>query len=194
MDDGERSVTPPTGATRPESVRVWDPLVRIFHWSLVVAFIIAYVTHEDGFSTTHLTAGYIIAGLVVFRLLWGFIGSRHARFADFVRGPRATFGYLRGLATRSAPSTPGHNPAGGAMVLVLLLLLAVISLSGWGMTTTAFYASATLEGIHETAVNLTLVAIALHLLGVIASSIAHRENLVRAMITGRKKSAPAARH
>lgn len=186
MDDGAR---PESGDTA--TVTVWDPLVRIFHWSLVGAFVVAYATHEDGFSTTHLTAGYVIAGLVAFRILWGLVGSRHARFADFVRGPRATLGYLRGLVTWNAPHSMGHNPAGGAMVLVLLALLAIISLTGWGMTTTAFYASGTLEEIHETAVNLALVAIALHLVGVAASSVAHRENLVRAMITGKKRIPPS---
>ncbi len=182
MKDDARPV-----AGTAKTVRVWDPLVRIFHWSLVAAFVTAYVTHEDGFSATHLTAGYVVAGLVGFRLLWGFVGSRHARFADFVRGPAATLGYLRGLVTRAAPRTIGHNPAGGAMVVVLLTLLAVICLTGWGMTTTAFYASETLETIHEVAVNLALIAVLLHLIGVAASSLAHRENLVRAMITGRKK-------
>lgn len=171
----------------PGTVRVWDPLVRIFHWTLVVAFIVAYVTHEDGFSTAHLTAGYVIAGLVAFRLIWGFVGGRYARFTDFVTGPGPVFRYLRGLVSRSAPDYLGHNPAGGAMVILLLILLIVISVTGWLMTTTAFYGSGTLEEIHEGAVNIALICVFLHIAGVIWSSIAHRENLVRAMFTGRKR-------
>lgn len=193
MDDGALQTAPRTRAERAgtghgRTVRVWDPMVRVFHWSLVAAFVTAYVTHDDGFSTAHLAAGYVVAGLVAFRVLWGFVGSRHARFTDFVRGPRPTIGYLRGLVTGTAPRTVGHNPAGGAMAVALLVLLSVIALTGWGMTTTAFYADGTLEAIHETAVNLALAAILLHLIGVAASSLAHRENLVRAMITGRKRT------
>ena len=99
----------------------------------------------------------------------------------------ASPGTLRGLLTRSAPDYAGHNPAGGAMVIVLLLLLAVISVTGWLMTTTAYYASEVLEEIHEGAVDIALICVFLHIAGVIWSSVAHRENLVRAMITGRKR-------
>ncbi len=111
------------------TIRVWDPLVRVFHWSLVVLFFVAYFTGEEE-NLWHIYAGYGVAGLVVFRVVWGFVGSRHARFSDFVRGPRAVWLYLRGVLAGDAPRHIGHNPAGGWMILALLFTLAVVSFSG----------------------------------------------------------------
>lgn len=181
MPTGEQ---PASGAGRV--VRVWDPFLRAFHWSLVAAFVVAFATHEDGFSLIHLIAGYVIAGLVAFRIVWGFVGSGPARFTDFVRGPRPTFRYLRGLATGTATRSIGHNPAGGAMAVAMLFLLTVCCVSGWLMTTRGYYADETLERIHDLSVDILLICILIHLIGVIVSSVAHRENLVKAMITGRK--------
>lgn len=192
------------------SVKVWDGLIRLGHWILVAAFVTAYFSAEE-FEDLHVIAGWVVAIYVLLRMIWGFIGSRHARFSDFVRGPRAVFGYLRGLADRSAPRTLGHNPAGGAMVIVLLLALAVTCASGLlaqgadehegplaGWFTTPATTSAgdekaeesggeIYEEIHELTANLTVALIVLHVLGVIASSIVHRENLPLAMLSGRKR-------
>ena len=110
-------------------VKVWDPLVRLFHWSLVAAFTIAYLT-EDDWQTLHVWAGYIIAGLITFRLLWGFVGPQHARFSDFIFSPTAISAYLKDMLSLRAKRYLGHNPAGGAMVLALLLSLAATTLSG----------------------------------------------------------------
>lgn len=110
-------------------VYVWDPFVRLFHWSLVVAFTISYLTGEGPLGL-HVWSGYAIAGLLVARLIWGFIGSKRARFADFVYRPRAIIGYLRDLVTFRSKRYLGHSPAGGAMVMTLLIVLAITGISG----------------------------------------------------------------
>ncbi len=110
-------------------IKVWDPLVRLFHWSLVVAFTVAYLS-EDDWQNLHVWAGYTVAGLVAFRLVWGFIGTEHARFRDFVYSPSTVFGYLKDLIAHRARRYLGHSPAGGAMAVVLLISLAATTLSG----------------------------------------------------------------
>lgn len=115
------------GATK--IVKVWDPLVRIGHWSLVIAFFTAYFT-EDDFMTQHTWAGYVVGSIVLIRIIWGFIGSRHAKFSDFIYSPKAVFGYLAGLFKRKPQHYVGHNPAGGAMVIALLLSLSATVFTG----------------------------------------------------------------
>lgn len=110
-------------------VRVWDPLVRLFHWTLVVAFFTAYFT-EDDLQDIHVLAGYTVAGLVAFRIVWGFIGTKHARFSDFVFSPSAIWAYLKDTFYFRAKRYIGHNPAGGAMVIALLISLAGTTLTG----------------------------------------------------------------
>lgn len=110
-------------------VRVWDPLVRLFHWSLVIAFVTAYITGDE-LEEVHVLAGYFIAGLIVFRLIWGFIGTRHARFSDFVFRPPTVIAYLKDILAFRAKRYIGHNPAGGAMVVALLISLSLATLSG----------------------------------------------------------------
>lgn len=112
-----------------EEIRVWDPLVRIFHWSLVLAFVVAYLSGEEE-SDIHIYAGYIIAGLLVFRLLWGFVGSRYARFSDFWYAPRDIIEYIKDMLSGSPKHYLGHNPAGAAMIFALLLSLVVVTYSG----------------------------------------------------------------
>ena len=172
--------------SRQAEAKVWDPLVRIFHWGLVAAFLVAWAT-ADEVKRVHIMAGYAVIGLVAFRILWGFIGARHARFANFVRGPASVKSYLRDTARLRAKRYLGHNPAGGAMIVALLGLLSIIGATGYMMTTDAFWGVAWVRGVHEMAVNLTLGLVILHILGVIVASYEHGENLVRAMITGRKR-------
>src|SRR5688572_8747399 len=126
--------TIPGRATRPETVRVWDPAVRIFHWGLVTAFVTAWISAEES-QSIHEIAGYVVAGLVAFRVVWGIVGSRHARFADFVRAPATVLRFLSETIKFRAPRYLGHNPAGGAMVVALLIALVVITGSGFMMTT-----------------------------------------------------------
>lgn len=174
-------------ATRPATVKVWDPLVRIFHWSLVLAFIIAWATGDE-VESVHIATGYVIMGLVGFRLVWGLIGTKHARFTDFIRSPRTVIAYMRDMLRFRAKRYLGHNPAGGAMVAALLLMLSALSATGYMMTTDAFWGVEWVEEVHEALANLMLVLVGLHLAGVAFSSVEHRENLVRAMFTGRKRA------
>ena len=115
-----------------ETVRVWDPLVRVFHWSLVAAFAIAWLT-ADEVQQLHEVAGYAVAGLVAFRLIWGLVGSRYARFAQFLRGPRDTIAYLGDMSRGQERRYLGHNPAGAAMIVALLVTLSGTAFTGWLM-------------------------------------------------------------
>ncbi len=175
------------GAMPPATVKVWDPFVRVFHWSLVALFALAYVTGDD-VEKVHIAAGYAIAGLLTLRIVWGFVGSRHARFSDFVRSPREALCYLRDVVLLRARRYIGHNPAGGLMVIALILMLAGACVTGYLMTTDAYWGSKALEEVHELLANATLGLVVLHILGVVAASFEHRENLIKAMITGRKRA------
>lgn len=112
-----------------ETVQVWDILVRIFHWSLVVSFIVAYFTSEEE-NAWHIYAGYTVLGLIVFRMLWGFVGSRHARFSDFIYSPAKVVQYVKSIRTGNPEHYLGHNPAGGWMVMAMLVTLLVVTVSG----------------------------------------------------------------
>ena len=112
-----------------DSIYVWDHVVRIFHWTLVLAFIISYLTGDE-LETIHAYSGYLILILVSVRIIWGFIGSKHARFSDFVKPVSEAFSYLRGLLTGNARHYAGHNPAGGLMVLALLASITITGLTG----------------------------------------------------------------
>ena len=119
-----------TSAAAPDRMRVWDAPLRVFHWGLVAAFTLAWLT-ADEWQTAHEIAGYAVAGLVAFRLVWGFAGNRHARFARFLRGPVATLDYLRDMLARRERRYLGHNPAGAAMTLALLVTLSATAFTGW---------------------------------------------------------------
>lgn len=188
-------------ATSAAQVRVWDPLLRIFHWSLAAGFAVAFVTEEDLLGL-HVQAGYLVLGLILFRFIWGFVGPRHARWSDFVRPPSEITAYLQDALRFRAGRHLGHNPAGGAMVLALLLSLLATSLSGLALygaqelsgplafTLQAVPAAGAhvLEDIHELLANLTLLLVVLHLAGVALASLQHHENLVKSMVTGYKRS------
>lgn len=186
------SVMPPATVqkacdTTAPLVHVWDPFVRIFHWSLVGLFVLAFATGDE-IEWLHLAAGYAIAGLILLRVIWGFVGPRHARFSDFVRTPREVTGYVRSAIRLRAPRYLGHNPAGGAMIIALLAMLIGISATGFMMTTDTFWGAQWVEDLHEGLVYVTLGLIALHVAGVVFAGIEHGENLVKAMITGRKRA------
>lgn len=208
----DRVSMPRQGAT---TVRVWDPLVRVFHWGLVAAFATAWLT-ADEVQPVHEVAGYTVAGLVAFRLIWGFVGSRHARFAQFVKGPGATLAYLGSMLRGQERRYLGHNPAGAAMIVALLLTLSGTAFTGWLMAEPDRVAmlpalpqivspawadddgdeygeggevEGPLKEVHETLANLMLLLVAAHVAGVVLASIRHRENLARAMITGEKRAA-----
>ena len=174
------------GARRHET-KVWDPFIRIFHWGLVAVFVAAWATGED-MKHLHILAGSCVVALVAFRIVWGFVGTKHARFANFVRGPGTVARYLRDTVMLRARRYLGHNPAGGAMIIALLIMLSVIGATGFMMTTDAFWGVAWTREVHEAAVSVTLGLIVLHVLGVVLASREHGENLIKAMITGRKRA------
>lgn len=184
-----RAALDAAGAHAPagRTVRVWDPLVRIGHWTLALAVAVAWLTHE-GPAFVHDNAGYLALAIVALRTVWGFVGPERARFADFVRGPRATLAYARAFLEGRAPRHLGHNPLGGWMILVLLATVALTGLSGWLLTTDAFWGSEPVERVHDLAADLLLLLIPLHVVGVILASLRFRENLVLAMFTGRKRA------
>lgn len=172
------------------SVKVWDPFLRLFHWSLVVSFAVAWVSAED-LEALHIWAGYAAGALVVFRVLWGLVGPRYARFGQFVRTAAETKAYLRDIAKGCERRYMGHNPAGGAMILAILAVMTGTFGTGWLYTTDMFWGVEWVEDLHELFANLMLILVVLHISGVMFSSRRHKENLVRAMITGYKR-APAA--
>lgn len=172
-----------------ERILVWDWPTRVGHWLMAAAFLVAYLTGDsESWRLVHVMAGGALAGLVAFRVLWGLIGTRHARFADFLRAPTAAWRYLTGLATGRAPHYAGHNPAGGYAIFALLLLGLLTVASGWPVYQDI--GGEWLEEVHEAVVNLMLLVVGVHLAGVIVGSVAHRENLPRAMLTGYKLGKP----
>ncbi|MEP7303187.1 MAG: cytochrome b/b6 domain-containing protein [Caldimonas sp.] len=168
--------------------RVWDPTLRALHGALAAAFGLGWATTE---WVRRLAPGGRLCGaaIVVARMAWGFAGPRYARFAQFVRGPRATLGYaLRVLAGRE-PRHLGHNPLGAWMVLALFACIAALALTGWLYTSDRFWGDETVESVHVALAWATLALVALHVAGVALASVRHRENLIAAMFTGRKQDA-----
>lgn len=179
----------PRDAGAGAEIKVWDPLVRIFHWSLVGLFFFAFFT-GDVWKLWHERAGYAIGGLIAIRVIWGLVGSEHARFRSFLYSPRTVLLFLRDSITFRARRYVGHNPAGGVMVLLLLAMVTGIVTTGYMMTTDAYWGVEWVEDSHKALVYTTLGLIALHVAGVVLASVEHRENLVRSMVTGRKKADP----
>ncbi len=170
------------------SVPVWGRFVRLFHWSLVATVAGAWLTTE-GLRSLHEPIGWAMVVLLAMRVIWGFTGNdRAARFASFVRGRGAVLTYALDVLRQRAPRFLGHNPLGGWMVLALMLSLAAIALSGWLMTTDAFFGSEAMEDAHEALAEGLLGLVALHVAGVIYTGWHQHENLVRAMLSGRKRS------
>lgn len=204
--------------TKEGMIRVWDPFVRVFHWGLVAAFALAWLTAEES-ETAHETIGYVAAGLIAVRIVWGFSGLHYARFAEFVRAPDAVVVYLRDIAAGREKRHLGHNPAAGAMVVALLLAISGTCWTGWLMAEPSriaalpeaptFVAAAwadsdddderndgarrsaaeeRFEETHEFLANLSLMLVALHVGGVALASRRHHENLPLAMVTGDKRA------
>jgi len=190
--------TNPRGSQR--SVRVWDTPVRVFHWVLVVLVSTSWVTSEIGGNamTYHMWSGYTILTLVVFRIVWGFVGSEHARFGSFLYGPRAIFGYASAMFGSSSRSYPGHNPLGGVSVVLMLASLLLQASTGLFANDdiltegplAKFVSGATsslLTTIHRYNFYVLVVLIAIHIAAVLFYLVVKRENLIGAMFTGRKR-------
>jgi cytochrome b len=166
-------------------VLVWDLPVRAFHWLLVVAFIGAFVTAEsERYRQLHVALGYTVLGLLLFRLVWAFTGSRYARLSSFAFGPKAVLAYLRSMLSGAPTRYIGHNPAGSWSIYVIVVSGFVTGVTGYALDSET--GGRWTEVLHEGAANTMLAVVILHLIGVIASSILHRENLAKAMITGYK--------
>lgn len=176
-------------------IQVWDLSLRIFHWLLAAGFAVAYLT-EDELTGLHVGAGYLISGLLLFRLVWGFIGNPYARFSNFVCSPKKSITYLKDFFALKSKRYLGHNPAGTAMILLLLISLLITCFTGFAVYG-AEKAAGPLAGIgarheklweelHEFFANFTLFLVIVHIMGVLAESYLHRENLIKAMWNGRK--------
>ena len=170
-------------------VLVWDAPIRVFHWLMVLSFAGAYLTAEsERWRLVHVTLGYTMAGLVAFRIVWGLVGTRHARFASFVRGPRVIAAYLRGMVQGQPKRHVGHNPAGAIAIVGLLCLALVVTAAGWANYNE--FGGEWLKELHEGAANAMLAVVGVHVAGVLVGSWMHRDNLIAAMVTGRKAGRP----
>lgn len=168
--------------------QVWDLPVRVFHWLLAASFVAAYaISDSERWRNLHVTFGYTVLGLIAFRLLWGLVGTHYARFASFRYRPAEAINYLKEIATGRARHYTGHNPAGSWAVYAILALGIGAGVSGY-LTFNEIGGDA-FEEVHELLANAWLVVVMLHVAGVIVSSLAHRENLARAMLTGYKRGA-----
>jgi cytochrome b len=173
-----------------QRILIWDIPTRIFHWALALSFAGAFVIAEtERYRDLHVALGYLVLGLIGFRLLWGFAGSRYARFSSFIYSPGEIVAYVKSLLRRNPRHYLGHNPAGAVAIFLLLGLGVVTGISG-----ALLYAEVggeMFEDLHEGAANLMLAVVLVHIAGVFVSSLLHRENLVRAMVTGYKHGEPA---
>lgn len=175
------------GVSSGTTIKVWDPLVRVGHWVLVLSIALAWLTRAGG-GAWHEWIGYASFAVIVVRVAWGWLGSSHARFADFVRSPTTTLRYSRQVLAGHEPRYVGHNPLGGWMIVVMLLDIALVGASGWLYTTDRFWGVEWVETLHSTLADSLLVLAAAHVAGVILSSWHHRENLFAAMLHGRKRA------
>lgn len=172
-----------------QKILVWDWPVRLGHWLMVGGFIVAWLTSEsETFRLLHVISGATVLAVATFRLPWGFIGSRYARFVDFVRGPRAVKDYAAGLLKLEPAHHVGHNPAGGWAIVLLLGLGILTGLSGWANYNEI--GGDFLEELHEGLAVTMLTVVFIHIAGVLSGSLMHGENLVRAMLNGRKLGMP----
>lgn len=185
--------------TNKKEIKVWDPVVRIFHWALVLFVAIAFYTGDD-LLKFHVQAGYAVLALIVFRVFWGFFGPKYARFSEFFYRPKVVYGYLKDLLSFKAKRYIGHGPAGGTMVIALIISLIFISITGLVLYggeeaagpfagvlagTSPFWIKA-MEEAHEVLAGLIVLLVGFHVGGVLFASFAHGENLIKSMITGYK--------
>lgn len=173
-------------AEREPAIAVWDPVVRTLHWALAASIATAWVTRH-GYGVWHERIGYASLIIVALRFVWGWIGPRYARFGQFVHTPSATLRYAGQMLAHQEARYIGHNPLGGWMILALLSIAAFAGSSGWLYTTDAYWGVEWVEDLHEAMAIFLLVLVALHVAGVAAASWRHRENLVAAMIHGKKR-------
>lgn len=170
-----------------DAVPVWDPFIRVFHWSLVSCVLLNQFLLEEG-EKPHEITGYVAAALVVLRIFWGFVGPRHARFSDFFPTPARLRGHLQAVKRGEHPRYVGHNPLGALMMLCLMGLVLLLGLTGWLQTTDAFWGHEGLQELHEWLAHGLLLAAGLHAAAALVMGRIERVHLVRAMVTGVKRS------
>jgi cytochrome b len=173
--------------TSHKTVKVWDPIVRLFHWTIVAACILNLFILDEG-KYWHRFTGYVVAAAIAIRVIWGFVGSKHARFGDFFPTPGKVIDQVSGILNRNEKRYIGHNPLASVMMLCLIALLAATALTGWMMTLDAFWGEKWLEQLHGTIANGIMVLAFIHAGAAVIESLRHRENLVWSMVTGRKKA------
>ena len=170
--------------TENTTVKVWDWPVRVFHWTLAASVLGAFVTGEnEDFERLHQTLGWVAAGLIAFRVVWGLVGTRYARFTEFISSPAQVWAYIKSLRSGQQHFV-GHNPVGAVAVMLLMGLTALSVYTGW--LALAEDAAEWLEEAHEIAANTLITVVLVHVIGVLWSSRTHGENLLKAMLTGRK--------
>lgn len=170
-------------------ILVWDIPTRVFHWLLVICFSGAWLTSEsERLQMIHYAFGYSAAGLVLFRLIWGVIGTRYARFSQFVKGPKAIIKHFKHLPDEQEPHSVGHNPAGALVMLGLMGLILIIVLTGY-LTMKDLFGDF-LGEVHEAVASFTLAIVGLHIVAALVMSVLQKENLVRSMLTGKKLGLP----
>ena len=194
MDDGDTlGDQSPAGQVgkvlvRSQRIKVWDPLVRIFHWTVALGTF-ANLTVLRHVEDPHVYLGYVMVAALLVRLIWGFVGKGHARFSAFVPGPKKLVSYGAALVARREPRYIGHNPAGAVMMLALMGLIAGLGVTGWMMGSDQFWGEPWVEELHEILANIIIGAAVLHVGAAIIESIRHRENMPWSMVTGYKRAA-----
>lgn len=172
-----------------QRILVWDVPTRVFHWLLVLSFCGAFLTAEsERYRDIHVVLGYTLLGLLAFRLLWGFFGTRYAQFRSFLFKPGEIVAYALSLLKGKPEHYIGHNPLGSVSIFLLLALGITSGVAGVMLFQDV--GGEALEELHEVASNAMLAIVAIHILGVVVSSVLHRENLARAMVTGLKSAEP----
>lgn len=172
-----------------KTILVWDVPTRVFHWLLVTCFTGAWLTSEsERLQMIHYAFGYSAVALVLFRLVWGFIGTKYARFSQFIKGPKEMIGHAKGLLDGHQHITPGHNPVGGIVMLGLMLVILLIGLTGY-LTVKEFLGDFMGEA-HEAIASVALGLVIIHIPAAVIMSLLQKENLVRVMLNGKKNGLP----
>ena len=168
---------------------MWDGFVRIFHWSIVFGILLNLFIVEDS-NDLHNWIGYYILAMICLRFCWGFVGSYHAKFKNFIPGMKSLIEYLIDLVHFRERDYPGHNPAGAVMISMLMLLMLTICISGWMMGLDKFWGEDWVEDLHYYSSNGLLYLMFIHVAGVLYASFRHKQNLILSMISGRKSNRP----
>lgn len=169
------------------TTKVWDPVVRISHWTLVACVIGNYALNEAG-ESLHQWMGYAAVVAVMLRIVWGFVGTQHARFSDFFPTPARLSPYMRALLRGNEPRSVGHNPAGALMMLVLMALIVALGCTGYLMETDAFWGNEGMQNLHSILANTLITLVCVHAAAAVVESMRHRENLIWSMVTGKKRT------